>query len=351
MLPVVNTDIDALVSRLGLRESPDHVRDRPGWRPPQRIVVWTDAAAPIEFFAPAAPDVELVGVSSPKQALAAMHGSDAVLGFCTAQMIAAGDTLRWIQTYLAGLGPLAGIPAVRERGLLVTNMQRVSGPDIAEHVMALLLALARGLHRYQREQQQANWRTGLVPMDAILALEGATLLVVGLGGIGTEVARRAHALGMRVLAIRARGAPGPDFVTEVGTPDRLHEFAARADMVVNATPLTPLTTGLYDAAFFAAMRPQAFFINVGRGRSVVQPDLLAALQARQLAGAALDVTDPEPLPVDDPLWQQENLIITPHVSGFSARVRDRIYLIARENLRRYCTGQRMLSMVDLTQGY
>jgi phosphoglycerate dehydrogenase-like enzyme len=351
MPPVDNTDIDALVGRLGLRESPEPVGQRAGWRRPGRVVIWTDAAAPIEFFAPAAPGIELVGVSSPKQALAAMPGADAVLGFCTAEMIAAGDQLRWIQTYLAGLGPLAGIPAVRERGLLVTNMQRVSGPDIAEHVMALLLALARGLHRYQREQQQARWRTGLVPMDGILALEDATLLVVGLGGIGTEVARRAHGLGMRVLAIRASHTPGPEFVAEVGNRAQLHEFAARADIVVNAAPLTGQTTGLYDAAFFAAMRPQAFFINVGRGRSVVQPDLLAALQAGQIAGAALDVTDPEPLPADHPLWQQEKLIITPHVSGFSARVRDRIYLIARENLRRYCAGERMLSVVDLTQGY
>lgn len=351
MSPAEAADVSALVHRLGLRESPDPVRNQPGWRAPQRIVIWTDAAAPIEFFAPAAPGVELVGVTSPKQALAAMPGADAVLGFCTAEMIAAGDQLRWIQTYLAGLGPLAGIPAVRERGLLVTNMQRVSGPDIAEHVMALLLALARGLHRYQREQQQARWRTALVPMDAILALEDATLLVVGLGGIGTEVARRAQGLGMRVLAIRASGAPGPEFVAEVATPDRLHELAARADIVVNAAPLTTRTTGLYDAAFFAAMRPRAFFINVGRGRSVVQPDLLAALQAGEIAGAALDVTDPEPLPAEDPLWQQENLIITPHVSGFSARVRDRIYLIARENLRRYCAGERLLSVVDLAQGY
>ena len=296
MSPVDGTDIGALVRRLGLRESPDPVRSRPDWRPPQRIVTRTDAAAPIEFFAPSAPGVELVGVSSPKQALAAMPGADAVLGFCTAEMIAAGDQLRWIQTYLAGLGPLAGIPAVRERGLLVTNMQRVSGPDIAEHVMALLLSLARGLHRYHREQQQSRWRTGLVPMDSIFALQGATLLVAGLGGIGTEVARRAQGLGMRVLAIRASGVPAPEFVAEVATPDRLHEFAARADVVVNAAPLTTQTTGLYDAAFFAAMRPRAFFINVGRGRSVVQPDLLAALKAGQIAGAALDVTDPEPLP-------------------------------------------------------
>ncbi|MCC5794608.1 MAG: D-2-hydroxyacid dehydrogenase [Chromatiales bacterium] len=348
---MIEENIDQLVSRLELRELPYPVREHPLWRPPRRIVVWTDASAPLEFFAPTAPGVELVGVNGMKQAVAAMPGADAVIGVCTKEMFGAADELRWIQLYLAGIGMVATIPAVQERGLLVTNMQRVSGPDIAEHVIALLFGLARGLHRYQRAQQQGSWRNGLVKMDQVMPVEDGTLLVVGLGGIGGEVARRARSLGMQVLGIRANGEQPHPNAHEVAGPGQLTAFAARADVVVNATPLTPLTEQLYDAAFFSAMRRDAFFINVGRGRSVVQPALVAALESGLIAGAALDVTDPEPLPADDCLWQMENVIVTPHVSGFTGRVRDRIYLVARENLRRYVSGEPLLSPVDLKAGY
>ncbi len=128
------------------------------------------------------------------------------------------------------------------------------------------------------------------------------MLVVGLGGIGTEVARRTHALGMRVTATRASGHAGPDFVSYVGLPDELPKLAKEADYIVNCAPLTPQTTGIFNAEFFAALKPTAYFLNVGRGKSVVSADLAAALTAGRLAGAALDVVDPEPLPPDSPLW-------------------------------------------------
>jgi phosphoglycerate dehydrogenase-like enzyme len=174
---------------------------------------------------------------------------------------------------------------------------------------------------------------------------------VGLGGIGVEVARRAHAFGMRVVATRASGREGPAFVSYVGLPDELLKLAAEADFVVNTTPLTPATTGLFDAKFFAAVKPGAFFVNVGRGRSVVQPDLIAALKSGRLAGAGLDVTDPEPLPADDPLWKLPNVIITPHVSADSDLGDEVRFAIGVENLRRYVAGERMLSVVDVAKGY
>jgi phosphoglycerate dehydrogenase-like enzyme len=289
--------------------------------------------------------------SSAEEAAALAKEADAVIGPCTPEVLAAGPRIRWIQTYSAGVERCVAIPALRDRGILLTNMQRVAGPVMAEHVMAMLLAFARGLHLYVPERMAARWTSQLPEPARLLTLEGKTILVVGLGGIGTEVARRAHAFGMRVIATRASSREGPPFVDYVGLPEELNALAAKADFVVNTTPLTPATRGLFDAKFFAAAKPGAYFINVGRGGSVVQPDLVAALRSGQLAGAGLDVTDPEPLPADSPLWQMPNVIITPHVSAESDLGNDLRFLIAAENLRRYVAGKKMLSVVDVGKGY
>jgi len=174
---------------------------------------------------------------------------------------------------------------------------------------------------------------------------------VGLGGIGTEVARRAHALGMRVVATRASGHNGPDFVSYVGLPDELLKLARDADFVVNCAPLTAETTGIFNREFFETLKPGAYFISVGRGRSTVTADLIAALKGGRLAGAGLDVVDPEPLPADSPLWHLPNVIITPHVSADTSVSQEQRNLVMVENLRRYAAGEPMLSVVDIERGY
>jgi phosphoglycerate dehydrogenase-like enzyme len=174
---------------------------------------------------------------------------------------------------------------------------------------------------------------------------------VGLGGIGTEIARRAAGLGMRVIATRNSSREGPDFVDYVGLSHELEELAGQADVVVNATPLTAATTGLFDRDFFETMRPGSYFINVGRGKSVVTGDLIEALNSGRLGGAALDVQDPEPLPPGHPLWSARNIIITPHISAGSDEQMQRYWLVVRENLRRYTSGEHMLNVVDLQRGY
>jgi phosphoglycerate dehydrogenase-like enzyme len=156
---------------------------------------------------------------------------------------------------------------------------------------------------------------------------------------------------MRVIATRGSRREGPDFVSYVGLADELLDLVPQADVVVNAAPLTPATTGLFGARFFAAMKPGAYFINVGRGRSVVTADLLAALEAGQIAGAGLDVTDPEPLPDGHPLWSRPEVIITPHVAAGSDLRVERLWIVLRENLRRYAAGEPMLSVVDTARGY
>ena len=227
---------------------------------------------------------------------------------------------------------------MRERDILVTNMQRIGGPIIAEHVMGMVLAFTRGIDLYVPAQPRAEWRR-MTPPGRMAVIDGKTMLVVGLGGIGSEVAKRAHALGMKVIATRASGRTGPDFVSYVGLPDELPKLASEADFVVNTAPLTPQTTGIFDAAFFAKMKPTAYFINVARGRSVVTAALVDALNSKKIAGAGLDVTDPEPLPPDHPLWKAPNVIITPHVAndsdlGYEAQIK-----VVQENLRRYVAGE------------
>jgi phosphoglycerate dehydrogenase-like enzyme len=345
----------ALVGRLELREARMPVRDRADWSPPRRIV--TIGGEPMAAMLRAvAPGAEVIGVTDEAAAIAAVPGADVYIGGCSREVVAAGTALKWIQAPSAGIEACTELADLTARNVLVTNAQRLYGPPIGEHVMAMMLALARELPRYAAAQQQRRWMPdseslGTVAGTGAWTVEGKTMLVVGLGGLGTEVAWRAHGLGMRVIATRNSSREGPDYVEYVGLADEVTALAQRADVVVSAVPLTPETTGMFDRAFFAAMKPTALFINVGRGPSVVTADLLHALESGQIAGAGLDVTDPEPLPDGHPLWSAPNLIVTPHVASSSDDLLQRLGLLVLENLRRYVAGDRMLSVVDLTRGY
>lgn len=336
--------------RYQLEEASTPVRERAGWQKPNRILlvgVPSDTAAALEAKSPG---VEFVRASNLVEAQSLARNADAVIGACTPGILEAGKSIRWVQVLSAGVEGCVAIPAIRERKILVTNMQRILGPVIAEHVTAMMLSLTRGLNAFIPAQRERAWRRDAAA-GRMQVVAGKTMLVVGLGGIGTEIAERGHALGMRVIAIRASGRRGPEFVSYVGLPDELLKLAAEADVVVNATPLTPETTDLFDAEFFGKMKPTAYFINIGRGKSVVTADLVDALSNETIAGAALDVTEPEPLPSDHPLWRLPNVIITPHVSsasdlGISARLE-----VVEENVGRYTRGERMLSVVNVEKGY
>ncbi len=347
----VSAETGRLIAELGLQESPTAIRDQPGWRKPRVILVRDPAPREIEWLSAVAPDVELVVARGNAAAVRAAPRADAVIGFCTAELLAQGPQIHWIQVMTAGVERCVAIPAVLEREILVTNMQRVAGPVMAEHVMAMTLALARGLQVYVREQDHGRWNSQAVGDEGSVALQGKTMLIAGLGGIGTEVARRAHAFDMRIVATRASARPAPEFVSHVGPPDEIMTLVRDADVVVNTLPLTRETAGLFNARTFAAMKPGALFINVGRGGTVVTSDLVRALTEKRLGGAGLDVTDPEPLPPDHPLWRLPNVIITPHVSSDSDFGSERHWQVARENLRRYVAGERMLSVVDTKRGY
>jgi phosphoglycerate dehydrogenase-like enzyme len=345
------SEVESLIGSLGLQESSIAARDWPHWRPPQRIVVRVDRPGRLEWLQPAAPGVELVPLHPGADAGAAMRGADAVIGVCSEEILAAGVELRWIQVFTAGVENCVSLPGMLERDIRLTNMQRVAGPVMAEHVFALLLGLTRNVGHWIDAQRAAEWRRTDAGRGSMTSLRGKTLLVAGLGGIGTEVARLGHAFEMKVIATRASAREGPDYVSYVGLPHELNTLARRADVVVNTVPLTPQTRGIFDAEFFAALPPGAVFINVGRGASVDTAALIAALDSGRLAGAGLDVTDPEPLPADHPLWRRRDVIITPHVSAGSDAGREDRWLIARENLRRYVAGAPLLSVVDVRRGY
>ncbi len=340
-----------LAEQLGLRESTIEMRDRENWSSRGPFVVRVDSPTRLMELREVSGDAKLIGVRSAEEALQFMDNAHGLIGFCNAELLAAALKLRWIQLYSAGVEHCVAIPAVKHRNLLVTNMQRVSGPQISEHVMAMILALSRGLPAFQAAQAEGRWAPPALGQSTSWELTGKTLLLVGLGGIGTEVARRADVFGLRINAVRASGRPGPEFVDRVAGPEKLLELAGEADIVVNSTPLTSSTRDLFDAEFFSRMRDSAYFINVGRGKSVNTDALVDALSSGKIAGAGLDVTDPEPLPANHPLWTLPNVIITPHVAAGSDQMLERLFSVVKENLRRYVAGDALLSEVDLDKGY
>jgi phosphoglycerate dehydrogenase-like enzyme len=345
----------ALIARLDLPEAATPVRESPRWRKPRKIalslspIAGTPGAAALARYRKVTGDIELVTFSG--NDLAAVRDADVVIGFCSPELLRAARELRWLHNIGVGVERCALAPDIAQYDFILTNNQRISGPTIAEHTMALVLSLATGMQHYIANQTRASWNTNLPAPLVRTDLEGKTMLVAGLGGIGTEIARRAHGLGMRVIATRNSGRTGPDYVEYVGLPEELPTLAARADVVVNALPLTRETTALFDQAFFRAVKRGAWFISVGRGQSTVTAALTAALQDGTLAGAGLDVLDPEPLPANHPLWQLPNVIITPHVSALSEVSSERRDLLIAENLRRYIAGDKLLNVVDLQAGY
>ncbi len=341
-----------LVERRGLREGRSPTKADTGWTRPRKVLWLDDWPERLPLLQIVAPDVQIIPFSSDHEAMSDIADADAVIGQATPDFLAAGSNIRWVQVGGAGVERYLDIPRLANGEVVLTNGQKLASPEIAEHVMALARALARGLGDAVTAQNSMTWRRSEIVSTAPLQrLRGKTILVVGLGGIGTEVARLASAAEMRVTGIRSSRRSGPPFVDRVGLTEDLRAFAAEADVVVNCLPMTPDTAKIFDAALFDVMKPSAFFINVGRGGTVDTNALVAALEKGHIAGAGLDVTDPEPLPQGHPLWKAPNLIITPHYAARSDIGRERRWLLYRENLRRFVAGEPLLSVVDPERGY
>ncbi len=351
--PAADPKAVELVKEMGLHESPKPMRELPGWRAPKKIVL--TSLGSLDALKAMAPGVESAVDSGREQRAAAAADADAILSgdnvVCDDRVLAAAKRVRWVAVYSAGVEECLGKPALEKPGVVVTNMRAIAGPVMAEHVIALTYGLSRSLQvSISRQARGDGWGGGFAGSQP-QSLTGKTMLIAGLCGIGLEVAKRANALGMKVIATRNSSREGPPFVSYVGLSDELPTLIQQADVVVSALPLVPATTNLFDAKMFARMKKNAFFINVGRGGSVVTDDLVAALNNGVIAGAGVDVTEPEPLPKDHALWKAKNVIITPHMSAQSDLGQSMRALVLQEQVRRFAAGDKLLAVVDTKKGY
>lgn len=357
-----------LVQAFDLREGDVPVRELPGWAPPKKVVVvvpeeWERREERMAFLQAVAPGVELIPVRDRGDAVdrGVLADAQAVLGLgCAASTVdAIGPEVHWIQSgsvgvegcFMSGTPPGATNRTLRERNIVVTSIRGMTAHAIAQHALTLMLSLIGGMDIHHDRQKDHVW--GRTQTDVVkdrnldMEFQDQTLLVVGLGSIGTEVARLAHALGMRVIATRNTSRSGPAFVDYVGLSEEMYELAGQADVVFAAVPNTPDTQEMFDAEFFEAMKASAYFVSIVRLPVVNWDDLKEALRSGKIAGFGAD-----DLPQSDfELWDMPRVIMTPHVSDYSNRYRDNQFLLYRENLRRYVAGERMLNVVDLQRGY
>ena len=291
-------------------------------------------------------DVEVVAVENEDQAVEAVGDADAFYGRLTPNVLAAGKQLEWVQATSAGLDNYF-FPELRQSDVILTNLRGIYSDVIADHVFAFILTLARGMQFYTLQQDNGKWQKGA----DVIHLGGKTLGVIGLGGIGLEVAKRGNAFGMTVMAVDPAPKDTPDYVAQVFDPADLHQMLAQADFVVICVPHTGETEYMMDREALSQMKPSGVVVNIGRGKVLDLTALTEALQTGKLGGAGLDVFETEPLPEGHPLWAMENVVITPHVAGISPEVPKRRARVIVENVRRFVAREPLLNQVDKQRGY
>jgi phosphoglycerate dehydrogenase-like enzyme len=320
----------------------------------------------LERIQEAADGDAVVNASTHDQALAAIQDADAFFGKITPILLSAAQRVRWIQAPTASLEHYM-FPELVSHSVTLSNMRGIFSDHIADQVLGYILSFARNLHLYARRQganrwepvggesERATFKAGPGTVSALdratMSLAGKVIGIVGLGGIGTEIARRAVAFGMRVVAVDPRVDSRPSDVSEVWPVDNLDHLLSIADFVVIAAPHTPETVRLFDRDRLRRMKTTGYLINVGRGSIVDLEALTEALMEGQLAGAALDVFEVEPLPADHPLWPMENVIITPHVAGYAPTVATRHLGVLLDNIRRFKEGRPLANVVDKTRWF
>jgi len=272
--------------------------------------------------------------------------AEAAFGWLGNDLLSNAKKLRWLQAPQAA--PAAGYyyPELIAHPVEVTNFRGIFNDHIGAHILAFVLAFARGLHVFIPQQLRREWKKSSAESGDVVHLPKATALIVGVGGIGAETARLLAAFGVTVLATDARQTTAPDGVVELHRPESLDELLPRADFVILTVPHTPATEGFFNRARFRRMKPTAFFINIGRGMTTKLNDLVATLEAGEIAGAALDVYEHEPLPSEHPLWTLPNVLLTPHMAGHGPYLNDRRFEIMVDNCRAFAAGRPLRNVVD-----
>jgi D-2-hydroxyacid dehydrogenase (NADP+) len=298
----------------------------------------------------ASPNVKVVSVN-PSTIEKEIADADGFIGEPRPEWVRAGKNLKWVQTMSAGVERvlhLTGTTDLRDSNITLTNNQIVQGPEIADHALAMLLTLSRGIHKFIGDRQTETWQgQGYKGIE----LNGRTAVVIGVGGIGTQIAVRAHAFGMDVIGVDPEDIPMMPFIKRTVKPDQLDEVIPLADVVFVSAPHTPASHKMVGAKQFDMMKPNSYFIAVSRGGLYDMGGLVKALDSKRLAGAGVDVTDPEPLPKGHPLWKFDNAIVTPHIAGRSDKDRARMVGTIKENLKRFADGKPLLNVVDKQKGY
>ncbi len=291
--------------------------------------------------------VEIFQADSGEEVERLIPEAEILIGGFSRDLFVQAKRLRWVQTWGAGVDGVLFEEFV-ESEVVLTSAKGTVGVHLAEHAMALLLSLTRGIAPAIREPR---WENRMPIRRASWELIDRTIGIIGLGGTGLDVARRASAFGMRIIAVDPEEVELPEFISSCRRMDAFDELLKESDVVVICAPLTNETEGMFDESAFDAMRDHALLINVTRGRIVDEGALLAALEKGQIGGAGLDVTPQEPLPDDHPLWRVPNVVITPHTAGGSPNRDDRLVDLFCENLKRYAAGKPLLSEIDKEKGY
>jgi phosphoglycerate dehydrogenase-like enzyme len=299
------------------------------------------------------PKIEFAYARTRDEAAAMMHDVDVLFGpYINPAWLPSANQLKWVHSSAAAVEGLLPLRELAARGIVVTNSRGVQAIPIAEHVMGGLLVVARKFDRTLEAQRDRRWIQNDLVDDWPYLLHGRRMTIVGLGTIGIEVAKRAHAFGMRITAVRRRvNEPKPKFVERVMSPGDLDESLRGADVVVLSAPGTAATKNTIRAEQIALMNRGAILVNVARAAIVDQSAMVDALESGQLGGAVLDVFEKEPLDPESPLWSMPNVVLSPHSSGFRADHWDDVLDVFSDNLRRYQRGQPLKNVVDTAAGY
>jgi len=297
------------------------------------------------------PGANLVMATDRATAMKEIVDADAVIGAPNGEVLQLGKNVKWLQVMSAGVETvlhLSGSNYLRDSDIVLTNNQIVQGPEIADHALALLLTLSRGLLKFERMRTEENWQPRPYPG---IELRGKTAVVVGVGGIGSQIALRAWAFGMNVIGVDPEDIPFSPFISRVVKPDMIDTVMPLADVLFISAPHTPMSHKMIGPKQFELMKQNSYFIAVSRGGTYDLNSLIKALDSRRLAGAGVDVMDREPLPKGNALWKFDNVVITPHIAGRSDQDRDRMVGTIKANIQRFIVGQPLINVVDKKKGY
>jgi phosphoglycerate dehydrogenase-like enzyme len=317
----------------------------------QKKILVSDDAAAVEELQAVTTQARIVPVTE-TNVMKEIVDADAYIGEITSPEVRAGKNLKWVGVMSAGvervLFPKDGSSDLRSSNITLTNNKIVQGPEIADHALAMLLMLSRNLYVLYRNDQEQIWNPRSFHG---IELNGKTAVVVGVGGIGTQIAVRANAFGMTVIGVDTEDKPFVPFLKRVVKPDQFDDVLPQADVVFISVPDTPKSHKMMGGRQFQLMKKNSYFIAVSRGGIYEMNGLVKALDEKRLAGAGVDVTDPEPLPKDHALWRFQNVIITPHIAGRSDQDAPRMIGTVRENIRRFVEGKPLINVVDKQKGY